>query len=197
MLPHHYKCTYFQCLIAAPSHQFWVMPVCILASSVLPTNYQVPPLTKKQQTQQQNKPFRLSLWNTSQPSNLLWLNVNLLPFSVGCSWPQNCTQVTFLHPLPPYTQLYPFAALQDRKFSCWLTTPPSSLLPKLLFCHWATTPAGPMILQIILNYTSDWYSSPGCANSIVQAASSLFPTLPSVIWPASSLSTDPVLVSSY
>lgn len=41
--------------------------------------------------------------------------------------------------------------------------------------HWSTTPAGPMILQNILNCTFDWYSSPGCVNSIVQAALSLLP----------------------
>lgn len=154
---------------------------------------------KKQQTQQQNEPFRLSLWNISQPSNISCDLCEFTPIFNRLLVTSELYSPSFAH-CPSCTQSYtPLLPCKTAvMFSCWLIVSSSSLLPKLLLSlQWSTTPAGLMILQIILKCTFDWYSSPGYANSCVQAALSLFTTLPSVIQPANFISTDPILVSIY
>lgn len=80
MLSHHYKCTYFQ-LPDCSSQPSVLCHACFCLrfslQRALPQKVLPPPIIKflhlsikKQKTQQQNEPFRLSLWNTSQPSNI-------------------------------------------------------------------------------------------------------------------------------
>lgn len=168
---------------------------------MLPTNHQVPPFIYQETTNpaterafqallvEHQSAFKYLLW-------LMWIHSHFQQAAHDLR-----IIFTFLCPLPLlHPKLHPFAALQDSSHVQLLThciLKQSSPQAPILSLQWSTTPAGLMILQIILKCTFDWYSSPGYANSCVQAALSLFTTLPSVIQPANFISTDPILVSIY
>lgn len=134
------------CLTAAPSHQFCVMPVsvCVLAFSMLSLRRCFPHQLSSSSTylSRNKKPSnRMNLSGSPcgtpvslQISPLTY--VNSLPFSTGCLYTISVLY-TILLPLPvasptPKVTPHPFAALQDSS--------PVQLLthgtPKLLFCHY-------------------------------------------------------------
>lgn len=141
MLSHHYKCTYFQ-LPDCSSQPSVLCRACsclhfsvqhALPHKVLPTNYQVPPLTYQETTNPATEWTFQTLFVEHQPAfkYLLWLMQTHSHFQqAACDLRIVQNSPSFTH-CPSYTQSYtPLLPCKTEVMSsCWLTVPPVVFSP--------------------------------------------------------------------